>query len=139
MKALILAAIRCSLIFTAAFYASSASAAQILETNLLSGTVGEYTTSGTTINASLISGLNSPVGLATVGGSLFVSSFNNGNTGAGTIGVYTTSGTTVNGSLVSGLNQPAGTAVAGGLLYVANFNSGFPSTGTIGVYNATTG
>jgi hypothetical protein len=42
--------------------------AQIFETNFISGTIGEYTTSGTTLNASLVSGLNSTVGIAVSGG-----------------------------------------------------------------------
>src|SRR5437773_1246306 len=108
------------LIAYAAFCAVPATAyAQIFETNFLSGTIGEYTTSGTTVNPSLVSGLGYPVGIATFGGNLFVTNF--GSAGTGTIGVYTTSGATVNASLVSGLNEPAGIATFGGLLYVTNF------------------
>ena len=36
------------------------------------GTIGEYTTAGATVNASLISGLASPVGIAVDGSDLFV-------------------------------------------------------------------
>ncbi len=36
----------------------------IFVTNLDSNTVGEYTTSGATVNASLITGLNVPIGIA---------------------------------------------------------------------------
>jgi len=82
--------------------------AQIFETSLNEGndTIGEYTTSGATVNSALVSGLNFPVGIAVSGGKLFVVS--NGN---GTIGEYTTSGATVNPALVSGLNFPVGIAV----------------------------
>ena len=61
------------------------------------GTIGEYTTSGATVNASLITGLSSGVGGGTValsGSDLFVSSVN--GAGGGVIGEYTTSGATVN-------------------------------------------
>jgi hypothetical protein len=34
--------------------------AQIFETNVGNGSIGEYTTSGATVNASLVSGLNGP-------------------------------------------------------------------------------
>ncbi len=40
------------------------------------GSIGEYTTSGATVNASLITGLSYPLGIAVSGGSLFVA--NNG-------------------------------------------------------------
>jgi hypothetical protein len=51
------------------------------------GTIGEYTTSGATVNAALVSGLTFPFGLALSDGKLFVV-----NAGAGpgndTIGEY---------------------------------------------------
>ena len=58
------------------------------------------------MNASLVSGLNAPGGIAVSGSTLFVT-----NTNSGTIGEYTTSGATVNASLVSGLPSPQGIAV----------------------------
>ena len=70
------------------------------------GTVGEYTTAGATVNASLISGLNAPIGIAVSGSNLFVTNYN-----AGTIGEYTTSGATVNASLITGLSNPFGIVV----------------------------
>jgi hypothetical protein len=82
------------------------SGSDLFVTNTANGTIGEYTTSGATVNASLVSGLNSPIGIAVSGSDLFVT-----NQGSGTIGEYTTSGTTVNASLVSGLNAPFGIAV----------------------------
>jgi hypothetical protein len=94
---------------------------QIFVANWLSGTIGEYTLSGATVNAALISGLSEPIGLALDGkGNLFVA-----NVSSGTIGEYTTSGLTVNASLISGLNGPAGIALDGkGNLFVADqFNN----------------
>jgi hypothetical protein len=89
-----------------------------------SGTIGEYTTAGATVNAALVSGLNTPQGLAVSGSDLFVV-----NLLANTIGEYTTAGATVNAALVTGLNAPFGIAVSGSDLFVTNFN-----TGTIGEY-----
>ena len=90
---------------------------QIFLANWLSGTIGEYTLSGATVNAALISGLSEPIGLALDGkGNLFVV-----NRWSGTIGEYTTSGLTVNASLISGLNGPVGIALDGkGNLFVAD-------------------
>ena|ERR1017187_6403063 len=76
------------------------SGSDLFVSNLNNNTIGEYTTSGATVNASLISGLNHPHGIAVDGSDLFVTS--NG----GTIGEYTTSGATVNASLISGLDVP---------------------------------
>ncbi|MGD0540611.1 MAG: hypothetical protein ABSB33_03735 [Tepidisphaeraceae bacterium] len=88
--------------------------------------IGEYTTSGATVNASLISIPESDVGvgLAVEGTDLFVT-----NEASGTIAEYTTSGTLLNPSLVSGLNDPQGLAVLGNDLFVSNYNDG---NGTIG-------
>ena len=78
----------------------------IFVTNNGGNTVGDYTTSGATVNASLITGLNGPTGIALSGSNLFVA-----NTGTSTVGEYTTSGTTVNASLITGLISPIGIAV----------------------------
>src|ERR1035437_1157769 len=72
------------------------------------GTVGAYGPDGSTINASLISGLRNPPGIALWGDNLFVSTQN-----PGTIGQYTTSGAVVNPSLISGLNMPLCVAIWG--------------------------
>ena len=61
-----------------------------------SGTIGEYTTSGTTVNGSLISGLHDPFSLGVLGNDLFVAYYFGGDN----IGEYTTSGTTVNAELI---------------------------------------
>ena len=99
----------------AALSSATASGQDIYVTNANTGTIGEYTTSGAVVNASLVSGLNDPNGLAVSGSNLFVA-----NSGNGTIGEYTTSGATVNASLVSGLNDPSGIAVSGSDLFVTN-------------------
>jgi PEP-CTERM motif-containing protein len=92
----------------------SAHADEILVTNNVAGTVGAYTTSGATINASLISGLTEPHWVAVSGSDVFVTSE------SGTLGEYTTSGGTVNASLITGLNVPVGIGVSGSDLFVAN-------------------
>jgi DNA-binding beta-propeller fold protein YncE len=75
----------------------------------LTDTIGEYTTSGATVNAALISGLNGPTGIALSGSDLFVT-----NAAIGTIGEYTTSGATVNAALITGLGVggPQGIAIS---------------------------
>lgn len=83
-----------------------------------------YGLNGHTVNASLISGLSSPEGIAFSGNDIFVA-----NDGNGTIGEYTTSGATVNASLISGLNTPEGIAILGTNIFVANENGD-----TIGEY-----
>jgi len=55
--------------------------------NAASGTVGEYTSSGGVVNASLISGLNNPSFITSSGSNLFVTF-----PSLGTVGEYTTSG-----------------------------------------------
>jgi hypothetical protein len=76
--------------------------------------LGEYTTSGTTVNASLIvgSGLNGASRIAISGSDIFVANYAGGKAGSGTISEYTTSGATVNPALVTGLDAPAGLVVA---------------------------
>jgi uncharacterized delta-60 repeat protein len=58
------------------------------------------------VNASLVSGLSGPVGLAISGNDLFVD-----NAGSGVVGEYDTSGATVNASLVTGLTGTIDLAV----------------------------
>jgi hypothetical protein len=69
-----------------------------------------------TVNASLISGLNEPIGIAVSGSDLFVANYY----GGGTVDEYTTAGATVNAALLSGLSSPSGIAVSGSDLFVAN-------------------
>ena len=63
---------------------------------------------GATTNPALVTGLDSPTGIAVSGGDVFVT-----NSVAGTVSEYTTSGATVNASLITGLDDPAGIAVLG--------------------------
>ena len=112
-------------------FSNALCADEILVANSGANTVGAYTTSGATVNASLITGLSNPVAIAVSGSEVFVV---NGSTGA--IGEYTTSGATVNASLITGLNAPAGIAVSGGNLFVV---SHYPANlvqefGSIGEY-----
>jgi hypothetical protein len=88
------------------------------------GTIGEYTTSGSTVNASLITGLSQPFGLAISGNDLYVVNYNNG-----AISEYMTSGLTINSSLITGLSDPRGLAISGNDLFVANWGNN-----TIGEY-----
>ncbi|MGA2439745.1 MAG: PEP-CTERM sorting domain-containing protein [Tepidisphaeraceae bacterium] len=97
---------------------------QIFVVNYGNGTIGEYGLDGSTVNASLVSGLSSPSDIAVSGSDLFVANF-----GSDTIGEYTTSGTTVNADLVSGLDVPYRIAVSGSNLFVTN-----QGNGTIGEY-----
>ncbi|HUA66426.1 MAG TPA: PEP-CTERM sorting domain-containing protein, partial [Alphaproteobacteria bacterium] len=69
--------------------------------------IGEYTTSGGVVDASLITGLSSPQGLAILGNDLFVI-----NQGTSSVGEYTLSGGTVSASLITGLDGPTYIAVA---------------------------
>jgi len=93
-------------------------AAQLFITNASSGTIGEYSSTGATLNASLLTGLSSPGYLANSGSNLFVV----GNTfGAYKIGEYSTAGATVNAALVpSGLNAAGGIAASGATLFVVD-------------------
>ncbi|HTU24583.1 MAG TPA: hypothetical protein VMF30_04250, partial [Pirellulales bacterium] len=81
--------------------------------------VGEYTTSGTVVNATLISGLDDPEGIAVSGGDLFITC-NNSSLLAGSIAEYTTSGALVNAALVTGLASPRGIAISGNDIFVGN-------------------
>ncbi len=100
-----------------------------INSNGNTGTIGEYTTSGGTVNASLVSGLNGPDGIAVSGPNLFVASGGKN----GTIGEYTTAGAVVNASLVSGLSYPGGLVLSGSDLFVVNEGYGYTG-GTIGEY-----
>jgi hypothetical protein len=99
--------------------------------NNASGTIGEYGLDGSTINASLITNLNSPFGIAISGNDVFVA-----NNGADTVGEYTTSGATVNASLISGLPQPNGLAISGNDLFVGCDNNSYSgnANGFVGEY-----
>lgn len=83
--------------------------AQIFVVNDATGTIGEYTASGATVNTSLITGLTNAFGLALDGdGHIFVA-YSAGS--AGCVGEYTTAGAAVNATLISGLHTPDGLVV----------------------------
>jgi hypothetical protein len=85
------------------------------------GMIGEYTTSGATVNSALVTGLTLPTGIAISGGDLFVENlYVPPSYSFGTVGEYTTSGATVNSALISGVEVPVGIAVSGGDLFVGH-------------------
>ncbi len=96
------------------------------------GTVGDYdATTGTAIDAQLITGLQEPAAMTISNGDLYVA-----NSGNGSVGLYTgTSSNQANEpSFITGLESPGGLAISGSDLYVTNFG-----THAVDEYNATTG
>ena len=108
-----------------ALIASGPVTGQVFLTNDNNNTIGEYTTSGATLNASLISGLNEPEGIAVSTTDIFVANYL-----SGTVSEYTTSGALVNASLITGLNGPYGVTLQGSDLFISNYGAG-----TIGEYS----
>ena len=112
----------------------------IFATQLYSGLISEYTTSGATVSAPLISEptngqyLFGVGGLAISGTNLFIANSSNGPPDTGYISVYTLSGTLVNAALITGLPNPTGIAISGSYLYILNSGDG-TGTGSIGKYN----
>jgi hypothetical protein len=97
------------------------------------GSIAKYTTSGTLVNSSLITGLTGPWSLAESGGQLFVGTYTNGVSGSGTIGLYNaTTGTAINPSLITGLSAPFSLTLDGANLFVQTFDSN--SASSIGKY-----
>jgi hypothetical protein len=114
------------IVAAAAFFRPGRCDAQLFIVDKGAGTVGEYTTSGTPINANLITGLNNPEAIVISGSQLFVSSFGLSNGfGGGEVGEYTigsTPGTIASSSpaLVTGLFEPNALAISGSNLFVAD-------------------
>src|SRR5437870_11200529 len=105
---------------------------QIFVSSPSNGTVGEYNLDGTTVNASLITGLTGPAGLALSGNKLYAVT----DVGSGTVGEYdATSGAAINATLVTGLSSPQALVLSGNNLYVTNSIA----NGFVGLYDATTG
>jgi hypothetical protein len=107
-------------------------------------TIGEYdATTGATINANFITGLQNPTGLAVLGNTLFVAN-QTSNSGSpmfipGTVGEYnSTTGAAINVNFITGLSSPGGLAVSANSLFVVNGDVG-PNLDTVGEYNSTTG
>jgi hypothetical protein len=98
---------------------------QIFVSDWSSGKVGEWTTSGSSTNPSLITGLSEPNGIAASGGYLYVV-----NKQANTIGKYTMAGQVVDASFITGLSGPTQLIASGTSLYVMN-----TSNTTIGKYS----
>ncbi|HEY4328130.1 MAG TPA: PEP-CTERM sorting domain-containing protein [Phycisphaerae bacterium] len=96
------------------------SGSNIFVANSDTGTVGEYSISGDTINANLITGLNDPGGIAISGSQLFVANINGGTIGEYTLGA--TPGTIASStpSLISGLQNPTSIGISGNNLFVAS-------------------
>jgi len=111
--------------------AVNAAHGQIYVSSIGPETAGEYNaTTGAVVNASLVTGLGNPYGIAISGSNLYVANYNNG-----TIAVYNANtGAVVNAALVTGLGGPDALAISGPNVYVANYDSN-----TIGEYNAMTG
>jgi hypothetical protein len=96
------------------------------------GTVGEYSTAGIVINASLISGINVPTGIGFADNKIFVVSLWDQ-----IIGAYASSGLAVNESLITGLGMNPAMAISGYSIFVASY--GYSATeqhqvGTISKY-----
>jgi len=96
------------------------------------GSVGQYAISGGTTNATLISGLTSPTGIAVdASGRIYVAFQAGAN--ANTVAQYSSAGTLLNANFITGLGAPQGLAFdASGNLYVGN-----TATGTVGKYSPT--
>jgi sugar lactone lactonase YvrE len=87
------------------------------------GAIGEYTTTGSTINEALVPFLGfsaNPSGAAALGSNLLVVEQFDANSGAGTVGEYNSSGT-VNATFITGLTNPSGIAVANQLSQTISF------------------
>src|ERR1700683_3202792 len=82
------------------------------DSNQTTGEIAEYTSSGATVNAHLVSGLSSPYAIAVLGPDLFVY-----NQGSDTVGEYTTAGKTVNANLITGITGITGIVVSGSDLF----------------------
>ena len=81
------------------------------------GTVEQFTSSGSLVNDSLISGVNGLLGLAVSGNNIYVTRGGGNGNNNGVVAQYTTSGVLINASLYSGLEIP-GVSVNNGNLYV---------------------
>jgi hypothetical protein len=97
-------------------------------------TIGEYTTTGATVNADLISNVSSPVGIVVTANDIFVANY------SGTEGIeeFTLSGTAVGTPLVYDDDGPNALALSGNDLFVSNdvvpSGSYNESSATIGEY-----
>jgi hypothetical protein len=81
--------------------------------------VGEFTTSGATINGSLITEASEPYNMAVSGNDIFIVNRANPSAGGDTISEYTTGGVLVNANLAPGLSSLNAIAVSGNDLFVS--------------------
>src|SRR5208283_1975807 len=103
----------------------------LLVANGTTNTVSEYTTAGSAVNISFITGLSVPFGLAVNGNNLFVANYGNGEDGTGTVSEYNaTTGALINASFITGLSGPYGIALAN--VGVDHFAVSTASTATAG-------
>lgn len=109
--------------------------ADIFVTNWDSGTVGQYSNGGATINASLVTGLNNPTAIALTGGGpgsfLLVESFSTNRISQYTLGASAGTVTNPFPNLITGLSGPRGIALSGLDLFVASNNG---ATGSVAKY-----
>ena len=99
-------------------------------TNVGTNKIGTYTTTGATVSASFITGLNSPEGIAIADGNLYVVNYGNN-----TVSKYTTSGSLIAASLIPGLTFPVAIAVVGDTLYVSSTGGDANGHGMIRKYS----
>jgi hypothetical protein len=116
-------------IFAIAGFMPAKARGQIFEID--GGGIGEYTTSGATVNPMLVS-ISDTYSIAVSGSNIFVGSHQSG--AGGVIGEYTTSGMPVNASLIKGLNFPipTGIAISGSDLFVYGIDGGIGEYTTSG-------
>jgi hypothetical protein len=97
----------------------------LLISNSYNGTIGEYDpNTGNAINASLMSGVPNPYGLAVTGSKLFVATTNNDRVAEYNVNT----GALINPSFVTGTfsGYPSGLAASGDTLYVSFTGGGHP-------------
>ena len=109
------------------------SGSDLFVSNYNTGTIGEYTTSGSPVAPNFITGVtpNGPDALTFLGGNLYVANYGNGGSGSGFVSEYSPLGVPIGNPLITGLNGPFGIASDGTNLYVSNFLGN-----TIGKYSA---
>jgi hypothetical protein len=93
-------------------------------TNRDKGTVGRADLNGTHVNRHLITGLNSPNGLAAASGQLYWASTVTGPGAPSSIGRASLGGANVQPNFITGLSYPFGVAVGAGHLYWADYGAG---------------
>ena len=101
-----------------------------------SNQISEYNAStGALINASFISGLNFPLGMAVSGNNFYVANYEGDS-----IGLYdATTGLPINSSFITGLGYPVAIAISGNNLFVTNNYDNSDGDVYISEYDATTG